>query len=62
MLEMIDFAQEQGVLTAFGRLVAQQPQCQFGYRGICCHICMMGPCRIRAEEGPGSRGICGANA
>lgn len=23
---------------------------------------MMGPCRIKADEGPASRGICGANA
>ncbi|SHI74695.1 anaerobic carbon-monoxide dehydrogenase catalytic subunit [Desulfofundulus thermosubterraneus] len=62
VLEMIDVAQEQGVITAFDRVVAQQPQCQFGYKGICCRICMMGPCRIKAEEGPASRGICGANS
>src|SRR5690606_18382100 len=40
---------------------AQQPQCQFGYQGICCRFCLMGPCRIRFDEGPGSRGICGAS-
>ncbi|HHW43497.1 MAG TPA: anaerobic carbon-monoxide dehydrogenase catalytic subunit [Desulfotomaculum sp.] len=62
VLEMIDVASERGVTTAFDRVVAQQPQCQFGYRGICCRFCMMGPCRIKAEEGPGSRGICGANS
>ncbi|MGB9802330.1 anaerobic carbon-monoxide dehydrogenase catalytic subunit [Desulfofundulus sp.] len=62
VLEMIDVAQEQGVITAFDRVVAQQPQCQFGYKGICCRFCMMGPCRIKAEEGPASRGICGANS
>ncbi|RKO66614.1 anaerobic carbon-monoxide dehydrogenase catalytic subunit [Desulfofundulus salinus] len=62
VLEMIDVAKEQGVITAFDRVVAQQPQCQFGYKGICCRICMMGPCRIKAEEGPASRGICGANS
>jgi carbon-monoxide dehydrogenase catalytic subunit len=59
---MIDVAREQGVVTAFDRVVAQQPQCQFGYKGICCRFCMMGPCRIKAEEGPASRGICGANS
>ncbi|MCF8011795.1 MAG: anaerobic carbon-monoxide dehydrogenase catalytic subunit [Clostridiales bacterium] len=61
-LEMIDVVQEQGVETAFDRVKAQQPQCQFGYKGICCRFCMMGPCRIKSDEGPGSRGICGANA
>ncbi|SFH30337.1 Ni-dependent carbon monoxide dehydrogenase precursor [Desulfotomaculum arcticum] len=61
-LEMIDIAKEKGIITAFDRVVAQQPQCQFGYKGICCRFCMMGPCRIKAEEGPASRGICGANS
>ncbi|MBC7104832.1 MAG: carbon monoxide dehydrogenase, partial [Firmicutes bacterium] len=44
------------------RVVAQQPQCQYGYRGLCCRFCMMGPCRIKAEDGPASKGICGASA
>ena len=62
VLEMFDVAKEKGIITAFDRVVAQQPQCQFGYKGICCRICMMGPCRIKSDEGPGSRGICGANS
>ena len=61
VLEMIDIAKERGVITAFDRAVAQQPQCQFGYKGICCRFCMMGPCRIKADEGPASKGICGAS-
>jgi carbon-monoxide dehydrogenase catalytic subunit len=60
-LEMIDIAKERGMITAFDRAVAQQPQCQFGYKGICCRFCMMGPCRIKSDEGPGSKGICGAS-
>ncbi|MCL6639406.1 MAG: anaerobic carbon-monoxide dehydrogenase catalytic subunit [Firmicutes bacterium] len=60
--EMIDLAKEKGIITAFDRFVAQQPQCQFGYKGLCCRFCMQGPCRIKATEGPGSRGICGASA
>lgn len=59
--EMIELAKEKGIITAFDRFVAQQPQCQFGYKGLCCRFCMQGPCRIKAEEGPGSRGICGAS-
>ncbi|MBC7335385.1 MAG: carbon monoxide dehydrogenase, partial [Clostridia bacterium] len=61
VVEMLDVAREQGVVTAFDRVVAQQPQCKFGYEGICCRFCMAGPCRIRSLEGPGSRGICGAS-
>lgn len=61
-LEMFDKAAKDGVITAFDRFVAQQPQCQFGYKGSCCRFCMMGPCRVTADEGPKSRGICGAHA
>ncbi|MCL6610718.1 MAG: anaerobic carbon-monoxide dehydrogenase catalytic subunit [Peptococcaceae bacterium] len=61
VLELIDIAKERGMITAFDRAVAQQPQCQFGYKGLCCRFCMMGPCRIKADEGPASRGICGAS-
>ncbi|MFZ5649288.1 MAG: anaerobic carbon-monoxide dehydrogenase catalytic subunit [Bacillota bacterium] len=61
VLEMIDIAKERGMITAFDRAVAQQPQCQFGYKGLCCRFCMMGPCRIKADEGPASKGICGAS-
>lgn len=59
--EMIEVTQQKGIITAFDRLVAQQPQCQFGYKGTCCRFCMMGPCRITAETGPKSKGICGAD-
>ncbi|MDA8335517.1 MAG: anaerobic carbon-monoxide dehydrogenase catalytic subunit, partial [Peptococcaceae bacterium] len=58
-LEMLDVAKERGVTTYFDRFVAQQPQCQFGYKGICCRFCMVGPCRIKGEEGPASKGACG---
>lgn len=61
-LEMLDKAKEMGINTAFDRLVAQQPQCKFGYEGVCCRICAMGPCRIKDGDGPDSKGICGANA
>ncbi|MGD0152886.1 MAG: anaerobic carbon-monoxide dehydrogenase catalytic subunit [Thermacetogeniaceae bacterium] len=60
ILEMLDVTKEKNIITTFDRWAAQQPQCQFGYTGICCRICFQGPCRIKAEEGPGSMGICGA--
>ncbi|TDA68338.1 MAG: anaerobic carbon-monoxide dehydrogenase catalytic subunit [Clostridia bacterium] len=62
VLEMIEAARQEGVTTAFDRFLAQQPQCKFGYEGICCRFCMAGPCRIKSLDGPGSRGICGASA
>ena len=62
VLEMIEKTQENGIITAFDRAVAQQPQCQFGYKGTCCRFCMMGPCRVTADVGPKSKGICGADA
>ncbi|AHF06897.1 anaerobic carbon-monoxide dehydrogenase catalytic subunit [Desulfitobacterium metallireducens] len=61
-LEMLKVAQEQHIETVFDRFVAQQPQCGFGYKGVCCRICLAGPCRVKTEEGPGSKGICGATA
>lgn len=44
----------------FDRYRAQQPQCPFGYGGVCCTICHNGPCRI--IKGRAEKGICGANA
>jgi carbon-monoxide dehydrogenase catalytic subunit len=61
-LEMLEKAKNENVETAFDRFLAQQPQCQFGYQGICCRFCIMGPCRVKFDEGPASRGICGASA
>lgn len=61
-LEMYKVAQENKIETVFDRFVAQQPQCGFGYKGVCCRICLAGPCRVKSEEGPASKGICGATA
>ncbi|KUO52163.1 MAG: carbon monoxide dehydrogenase [Desulfitibacter sp. BRH_c19] len=61
-LELLEVAKENNIETTFDRFIAQQPQCKFGYEGLCCKFCMKGPCRIKALEGPGSRGICGASA
>ncbi|GAB6174760.1 anaerobic carbon-monoxide dehydrogenase catalytic subunit [Paradesulfitobacterium aromaticivorans] len=60
--QMLKLAQEKKIETAFDRFVAQQPQCQFGYKGVCCRICIAGPCRVKADDGPASKGICGATA
>lgn len=60
-LEMIAKSKELGITTSFDRYAAQQPQCAFGYEGVCCRICIQGPCRVKGVEGPGSKGICGAH-
>lgn len=45
------------VETAYDRYLNMQPQCQYGDTGICCTICIQGPCRITKKA---SKGICGA--
>jgi len=58
--EMLRVADEDGHATAWSRWDAMQPQCKFGQEGICCRICVMGPCRI--IPGKTERGVCGADA
>lgn len=47
------------VETAFDRYMNQQPQCKFGDTGVCCRICLQGPCRITNKA---SKGVCGSAA
>lgn len=54
--EMIEHLDEAGVETLFDRFEAQNPQCGFGLRGLCCSMCQWGPCRISASS---PRGVCG---
>ncbi|MEM2955032.1 MAG: anaerobic carbon-monoxide dehydrogenase catalytic subunit [Candidatus Nanoarchaeia archaeon] len=44
----------------FQRFEEQQPQCLWGYTGVCCKNCNMGPCRIIPSKA--SQGVCGATA
>jgi len=44
----------------FSRFEEQQPQCLWGYTGVCCKNCNMGPCRI--IPGKATQGVCGATA
>jgi len=50
---------ESRVETAFDRYLKMQPQCNFGRTGVCCRICLQGPCRITKKA---DKGICGAHA
>ena len=61
-IEMLRRVAECNVSVAWDRHEAMEPQCGFGSLGICCRICVMGPCRIDPfGEGP-SEGVCGATA
>ena len=57
--KLIKVANDKDLETIFDRVKKQQPQCGFGISGVCCRICVMGPCRITKKA---SRGICGATA
>ncbi len=57
--EMIARMAKAGQQNVWDRLEAQLPQCGFGKQGVCCRICVMGPCRI-SKKAP--LGVCGANA
>ncbi len=58
-LSVIDRNSANGQIeTTYDRFVKMQPQCNFGEQGICCRICLQGPCRITKKA---SKGICGAH-
>ncbi|MEW6309051.1 MAG: anaerobic carbon-monoxide dehydrogenase catalytic subunit [Bacillota bacterium] len=61
-LAVLEHAAQDGVLTAWDRYQAQQPQCGFGSQGICCRICTQGPCRLNFRKEAQSKGVCGATA
>lgn len=57
---MLVKARKIGYLTSFDRAKAQEPRCAFGNTGICCRICLQGPCRIIPKKPGANKGICGA--
>lgn len=61
-LEMLQVMDNKGYDNVWSRLEKQKPQCGFGELGVCCHICVMGPCRIDPFGGEPSKGVCGATA
>ncbi|RJX27253.1 MAG: anaerobic carbon-monoxide dehydrogenase catalytic subunit [Dethiobacter sp.] len=56
-LEVLAKTEGGNIETAYQRYLNMQPQCQYGNTGICCTICIQGPCRITKKA---SKGICGA--
>lgn len=61
-IEMLDIAEAAQITTVFDRYKAQQPSCKFGRTGVCCRICLQGPCRIIPNKKGADKGICGADA
>lgn len=59
--EMLRAAEAAKISTAFDRYKIQQPQCKFGATGVCCRICIQGPCRIIPSKPGQDKGICGAD-
>ncbi|KPU43810.1 carbon monoxide dehydrogenase/acetyl-CoA synthase subunit beta [Oxobacter pfennigii] len=59
--EMLEYAESAKMSTAWDRYKAQQPQCKFGLTGVCCRICIQGPCRIIPTKAGMDKGICGAD-
>lgn len=57
---LVKKAEKDKVKLVFSRFEEQQPQCLWGYTGVCCKNCNMGPCRI--IPGKALQGICGATA
>jgi carbon-monoxide dehydrogenase catalytic subunit len=59
--EMLEAAVAVNIQTAWQRYENQQPQCKFGITGVCCRICIQGPCRIIPSKPGKDKGICGAS-
>lgn len=59
---MIEKAGQQGLETTWDRYEAMSPQCGFGELGVCCKICLEGPCRIDPFGEGAKTGICGISA
>lgn len=57
---LVQKAKKDKISMYYDRFEAQQPQCKFGFDGVCCKNCFAGPCRI--IPGKAEKGICGADA
>jgi len=58
----LETAAREGITTIWDRYEAQLPQCNFGSLGVCCRMCLQGPCRIDPFGEGATKGICGATA
>lgn len=60
-VEMLALAQANGIENPWQRKADQGTQCKFGADGICCRVCMQGPCRINPRGDKPRYGVCGAD-
>lgn len=58
--QLIGKARQESVETAFDRAQQMTPVCSFGSSGVCCRLCLEGPCRILPNGREPQRGVCGA--
>ncbi len=54
-------AEREGLSTVWARHERMEPRCGFGELGICCNLCLMGPCRIDPFREEEQQGCCGAS-
>ncbi|OGW12414.1 MAG: carbon-monoxide dehydrogenase catalytic subunit [Nitrospinae bacterium RIFCSPLOWO2_12_FULL_45_22] len=59
---MLDKAKALGLETIWDHYEAMLPQCGFGELGVCCRMCLEGPCRIDPFGEGAKVGVCGATA
>ena len=59
---LIEKAGREGLETTWDRYEEMLPQCGFGELGVCCKICLEGPCRIDPFGEGAKEGICGISA
>ncbi|UMZ73585.1 anaerobic carbon-monoxide dehydrogenase catalytic subunit [Natranaerofaba carboxydovora] len=60
--KMLEKSDNEKIQTIWDRYEEQSPQCGFGSLGVCCKICLQGPCRIDPFDENLSEGTCGADA
>ena len=60
--KLLDKSRKDKVETLWDRYETQDPQCGFGTLGVCCKICLQGPCRIDPFGENATKGVCGADA
>jgi carbon-monoxide dehydrogenase catalytic subunit len=57
---MLEKVKDTDMDTFWDRQDKMDPVCGFGESGLCCRICLQGPCRINPFGGEPKEGICGA--
>jgi acetyl-CoA synthase len=58
--QMLSKSVKDDVETIWNRYEKMLPQCGFGELGVCCRICLQGPCQINPFGQEPKKGVCGA--